>query len=263
MATVVSVSGKGGAGKTTSVALLLDELALAQYPGRILAIDADPAMTLHLALGFQAPAATLATVRDSLAGLENRQVQNLPGGVGQYVIEQLQQQQALSRRQVRTLPVDMLSMGGGEGQPGCYCRINNTLSLVVEKLVGNYDLVLVDNEAGMEHLSRHRIKHVDYFVTVTGDSQASQVVGQRLLQVALDVGLEIGELVYIHVLSSPHSMPPRDIEGGLAYMLITVPYSDMARRLAEIAPVVVLDSEHPMRTALRPLVERLMNEYGG
>ncbi len=250
MAVVVSVSGKGGVGKTATLALLLDGLALSPYTGRVLVIDADPAMTLHLALGLEEPLATLAEVRNSLTDLKVEQLRTLPDGMGQYAIQQLQSLQALSRQRIRTLQFDMLSMGWGEGQPGCYCAINNTLSRAVESLVAHYDLVLVDNEAGMEHLSRHRIKHVDFFITVADGSEAARIVGERLLQVAKNVGLTVGEVVYIRILS-PYDRNASDDWG------LIVPYSDQVRQVVSTMPVVFLDSQHPIRAALQPLVNRL------
>ncbi len=261
MAKIISISGKGGVGKTTSIALLLDELARAQYRGRLLVIDADPAMTLHLALGFDEPAATLATIRDSLSSLGTEQVRELPGGVGQHAIQQLQKLQALSRRKIRTLHFDMLSMGWGEGKPGCYCSINNTLSWVIESLLDHYDLVLVDNEAGMEHLSRHRIKRVDLFITVTDGGQASVTVGKRLLRVAQEVGIEIVDQLEIRILTAFFAQT-QTARNGMNSKVIVVPHSYQVRQFAAAAPVVRLEENHPLRNDLQPLVKRLINGSG-
>ncbi len=88
---IVALSGKGGVGKTTLLAVLLDELARRNYPGRMLAVDADPAMTLHLALGLPEPTATVAQVREAVE-LDAKTIRSLPPGTtpADYLLERLQ-----------------------------------------------------------------------------------------------------------------------------------------------------------------------------
>lgn len=249
MAKIITVAGKGGTGKTTMMALLLDELARFGYSGRILAVDGDPAMTLYMALGLPEPLATVATVRDSVK-LDARTIRNLPENMtpAEYVMQQLQATHVLNSHKQRGINLDMMAMGWGEGTPSCYCSINAMLGLVLEQIVAHYDLIVVDNEAGLEHLSRYRIKQVDLFLTVVTDNQASQVVAERLMRVATSVGMEIKKTLQVRIVS------PNAAGRTAMHDDVLIPYSQDVNDLMISGRVTELDRCHPVRLALRPLV---------
>ncbi len=173
---IIALSGKGGVGKTSLSALILDELARRRYNGRVLAVDADPAMTLYLALGLPEPAATVASVRDETK-LDAQAVRNLPAGISPAanMLQELARAGVLAKHRLRRMPLDLLAMGQGEG-PGCYCRVNSALKKVLSWITEKYDLVLVDNEAGLEHLSRYRLGRVDLFLIVATPNPAAMRV---------------------------------------------------------------------------------------
>lgn len=254
MSKIITFSGKGGVGKTTTTALLLDELARAGYRGRLLAVDGDPATTLYLALGLTPPTQTLADVRDGLQ-LDAKTLRGLPPGQtpAQFVARQLLAGQVLARQQLRRMEFDLLTLGWGEGRPGCYCSLNNALSQVLTHLWSQYDLIIIDNEAGLEHLSRYRLQAVDLFITVVTDHPASQIVGQRLEYVARSVGMRLAETVTV------------EINRGLSRygahgQTISLPFEPALGWLGQ--PVPTLNPHHPLRTAMRPLVARVLTLVG-
>ena len=125
---VISLSGKGGVGKTTLTAILTDEILRHRPDCRLLVIDADPAMTLSLALNVPPPTLTLADARDSTP-LNARQIKSLPPGTspGSFIRDKLLNHEVIAQRQLREIPFDLLVMGHSEG-PGCYCRVNGALT---------------------------------------------------------------------------------------------------------------------------------------
>jgi CO dehydrogenase maturation factor len=252
---LATISGKGGVGKTSVAAIILDEMARHGFTGRVLAVDGDPAGTLHLALGVPAPPATVAHVRDSTR-LDARTVRGLPPGTSpaSYVLGQLQAAGVIAESRLRDMPLDLMAMGQGEG-PGCYCSINGALAMVLEQIIERYALVLVDNEAGLEHLSRYRIRRVDLFLVVTTAGRAARSVARRILETARQVGMELVETgTIVNRVSSSNGI--HSYRSGLS---VSVPES---RELAALdlggLPAVRLPDESPLRAALHPLVKKLM-----
>ena len=240
-------------GKTSVCALLRTELARQNFRGSIPAIDGDPAQTLHLALGLPAPPATIADVRDSVR-LDAQTIQAMgKRGVSpaEYVWTQLTgAQAALVRYALRGKTVDYMAMGQGEG-PGCYCKINTMLKTILSGLAGRYDLVLVDSEAGMEHISRYRLGRVDLFLTVLTPAPASRTVARRIMETTRNVGIEIGEQWVIYN-QSPHGYPPAQTG---AKRTITVPRAWEVLRLEGAGrPIVNLGDGLAVRRALQPVV---------
>jgi CO dehydrogenase maturation factor len=190
---VIALVGKGGVGKTSITALLLDELAHQGYPGPVLAVDGDPASTLHLALGLPAPTATVAQVRDQTS-LDAQTVRTLPAGMSKvdYIAGKLEAAEALTQHQQRAMPLHYLAMGQSEG-PGCYCAVNAALSQALAALMDRYSLIVVDSEAGLEHLSRVRLKRVDYLWVVTNPTRASMSVADQILATVHEVKMAVGQ----------------------------------------------------------------------
>jgi len=182
----IAVAGKGGTGKTTFVALVVKHLLKA---GRrpILAVDADANANLSQALGIEAPD-SIADIMRAVA--EERET--VPAGMtkDRYVAYRIYQSLAEGK------DVDMLVMGGPEG-PGCYCYVNNLLRGFIKDLAANYRYVVMDNEAGLEHLSRRTTQNVDIFfvlsdATVRGIRSAGRI---RELADSLKLGIKEKYLV--------------------------------------------------------------------
>lgn len=157
----IAVAGKGGTGKTTFTALLIRYL-ISRNKGPILAVDADPNANLDEALGLSVEQ----TISELLANTKNPGA--IPFGMTQETYIEYQLQASL----VESQNVDMLVMGGPEG-PGCYCFPNNLLRKYMDTLGKNYNYVVMDNEAGLEHISRRVSDDIDHMFVISDTSARS------------------------------------------------------------------------------------------
>lgn len=178
MTSMIAVAGKGGVGKTTCAALLVRALAAAGVRP-VLAVDADPNANLHLLLGLPPPA-PLGSLREELL---------TPGG-GAVAKEDLLEAM-VQRRVGEGDAVDLIVMGRGEG-PGCYCYVNDLLRRSLARLQGSYRAVVVDNEAGMEHLSRRNLRRIDHLVLVADPSARGLAAAAAIADLAAQLLLPVG-----------------------------------------------------------------------
>lgn len=169
MGMIITVTGKGGAGKTTVAALAL-RLLTEHKKGPVLAVDADPNQNFDVAIGVQA-SETVGDVREEAFERKN----DIPAGMTKQQFLELRIQQAL----VEADDFDFIAMGRPEG-PGCYCYANNILRSVIDRLAGQYNIVLVDCEAGLEHISRRTARNVDLMLVVSDLSIRSLQTAQRV-----------------------------------------------------------------------------------
>jgi CO dehydrogenase maturation factor len=182
MAHTIAIAGKGGTGKTTVAALLVSRLVAA---GRtpVLAVDADPNACLDAALGVE--------VRQTV-GRVREQARDLAGqGMGAGVSKQQMLELKIAESLVEADDFDLIAMGRCEG-PGCYCYANNVLKRVIEQLAEEYPVVVIDNEAGLENLSRRIVRRVDLLVMVSDPSKAGLTTVARLHELAGEMGLACG-----------------------------------------------------------------------
>ncbi len=156
MSKVIALAGKGGVGKTTVSALVTRYFAK-KGGSPLLAIDADPNSNLGETLGLKIEN-TVGDVRENFM----KDPQAVPSGMDKTLYLEMLMNQVLIEQKT----YDLLVMGRQEGQ-GCYCMVNNILNRFAEELEKNYKYMLVDNEAGMEHLSRRTKGKVDYLILVT------------------------------------------------------------------------------------------------
>jgi CO dehydrogenase maturation factor len=182
MTVTIALAGKGGVGKTTVAAMVVKYLAL-NDPGSILAIDADPSSNLNLVLGLDLEW-TIGDIREGM--LEQVQASlttggaamgSLPGGVNKrdYLDYHVRSSLAEGAR------FDLIAMGRGEGQ-GCYCAVNHNLREVIDALGRHYAYVVIDNEAGMEHLSRRTTRDVQHLLVVSDPTRRGLVAARRIAQ---------------------------------------------------------------------------------
>ncbi len=153
MTQVIAMAGKGGTGKTTLAALIIRYLKKKGHRP-ILAVDADPSSNLADALGFRVKR-SLGTAREEFFETKG----NLPPGMTKETYLEMKLHEIL----VESQGLDLLVMGRPEG-PGCYCYANNILRRHLDLLMNNYPFVVMDNEAGMEHLSRRTTQGVDHLL---------------------------------------------------------------------------------------------------
>ena len=172
MTTTLAVAGKGGTGKTAISALLIYFLSKASPP--ILAVDGDPATNLHLALGLPLDEQlnTIGGIREYMGVHIYREKQKLQ------ISEQEWLDLNIRQGLVRGEGFDLLSIGRSEG-PGCYCAINHMLRSTLARLSEEYRFVVIDNEAGMEHISRQTTNDVDLLFIISNPTVMGVTVAAR------------------------------------------------------------------------------------
>ena len=158
MTVTIAVAGKGGTGKTTFSALLIRYL-VDKNKGTIMALDADANANLNEALGLDVDV----MISDILA--ETKDPKSVPAGMTKDMFIDYKMAHAV----IETKTVDLLVMGNPQG-PGCYCYPNDLLKKHLDSLSQNYDYLVADNEAGLEHISRRTIPNVDYLFVISDAS---------------------------------------------------------------------------------------------
>ena len=165
----IAISGKGGTGKSTLAALIIRWLG-ENREGSVLAVDADSNVNLNDILGVKI-SYTVGAIREEM----KQSVDNLPAGMTKQQFLEYKIQTSL----VETRCFDLIAMGRPEG-PGCYCYANNLLRDILNTLGENYDFVVIDNEAGMEHLSRRTTQTIDYLLSVSDASPRGIQMAARI-----------------------------------------------------------------------------------
>jgi len=191
MTTTIAVAGKGGVGKTTVSAMVVKHLAAAQGP--VLAIDADPSSSLNMLLGLDLES-TVGDIREGLLAQFKGQIPEggNPGGASPVGISKSEYFDYEIRASLSEgMDFDLIAMGRPEG-PGCYCAANHSVRQVMDSISKNYRYVVVDNEAGMEHLSRRTTRDVQHLLIVSDPTRQGIVAAGRIgaLRNELDVRID-------------------------------------------------------------------------
>ena len=175
MTTTIALAGKGGTGKTTVSAMIIKYL-INKGKGPILAIDADPSANLNMVLGVDLEY-TIGGIREDMLK-QVQSAQNVTGAARGSIAGGMSKHEYLDYEIHSSLiesdNFDLIAMGRSEG-PGCYCAVNHNLRDILDKLSHNYPYVLMDNEAGMEHLSRRTTQDVDHLFIISGPTQLSLI----------------------------------------------------------------------------------------
>ena len=241
---VIAVAGKGGTGKTTLAALIIEAL---RAPGPVLAVDADPNCNLGDALGLEVER-TIGQLRDEVL----EQISKLPPGVPKDQLLELGLHQCL----VEDRGLDLLSMGHGEG-PRCYCMVNHVLRRAIDSLAGNYRYVVLDNEAGMEHLSRRTTQDVDVLLVVAEPTPVSLRAARRIKDIAEDLGIRVGKK-FLVINRVRGELPGLALEEAGLPLLGTVPYDPQVEELtAQGRPLSELPPDSPASRAVQGLLRKL------
>jgi CO dehydrogenase maturation factor len=255
MAFTLAVAGKGGTGKTTLAALLIQTL-IERGEGPVLAVDADPNPNLGFVLGCKVEK-TISELRDDLLD----HIRKLPAGVTKDDYLEMGIQECLWEGR----GVDLLVMGAGEG-PRCYCAVNNVLRRCIDRLRGAYRYVVLDNEAGLEHLSRCTTQDVDVLLVVSNGLPVSLQAASRIRELTKKLALRIGGqyLVLNDVEAAGGGRENGDVpllaqQTGLK-LLGVVPSDSRLRELSRMAePVSQLAADSPARRSLRELLESALS----
>ena len=205
MSYVVALAGKGGTGKTTIAGLVVRSL---RRSGRVpvLAVDADPNTSLDAALGLR-PTRTISDVVDASHGMRE-----VPGNVPKSTYLEYQLEDCLAEGR----GVDLVAMGRPEG-PACYCASNHLLRTHLDRLMGAYPSVVIDNEAGMEHLSRRTTRDVDLLLVVSDPTLVGIRTALRIRALVGELSLTVkaSALVVNRVAELPPAVAQALSEGGL------------------------------------------------
>ncbi|MBF0224401.1 MAG: AAA family ATPase [Desulfobacterales bacterium] len=188
----IALAGKGGTGKTTVAGMIIKYL-LKNSKMPILAVDADPNSNLNEVLGVKY-ADTLGNAREEMKkGI-------VPQGMTKNIFMSMKLEESI----VEAEGFDLIVMGQPEGT-GCYCAANTLLSAFLEKLSDNYAYIVMDNEAGMEHISRLTTKNVDVLLIVTDASKRGLQAGIRIHELSknLNIGVENTYLIINQAKESP------------------------------------------------------------
>ncbi len=176
----IALAGKGGTGKTTIAGMLIKYLE-ARGKTPVLAVDADSNANLNEVLGLE--------VSDTLGNAREEMKKGVvPGGMTKDVFMSMKLEQAV----VESDGYDLIVMGQPEGS-GCYCAANTLLTGFLENLTDNYPYVVMDNEAGMEHISRLTTKNVDILLLVSDTSRRGLQAAARINRLAKDLNIGVGK----------------------------------------------------------------------
>jgi CO dehydrogenase maturation factor len=261
MTTTIALAGKGGVGKTT-VACMVVKYLVQNRKGAILAIDADPSSNLNMVLGLDLEWTVgdiredmLTQVKSSLSA-GGAAMGTMPGGVSKRDYLDYQVRSSLAEGDY----FDLIAMGRSEG-PGCYCAVNHNLREVIDTISKNYRFVVIDNEAGMEHLSRRTTRDVEHLLVVSDPTQRGIVAAERIAEMRneLDIRIENAYLV-LNRLNNDIPDPLQERIDQLEIPLLgIIPADD---RLLEFEfsgrPLLDLGDDSPVYKAVALMMEQII-----
>jgi CO dehydrogenase maturation factor len=261
MTVTIALAGKGGVGKTTIAGMVIKYL-VQNKPGPVLAIDADPSSNLNMVLGLDLDW-TVGDIReDMLAQVKNSLVAGgaamgaLPGGVSKHDYLDHKIRSSLAEGEA----FDLIAMGRSEGT-GCYCAVNHNLREVIDSISKNYRYIVIDNEAGMEHLSRRTTRDVQHLLVVSDPTQRGIVAAERISSFRNELDIRI-ERAYLIINRLPGAMPPALTSkiGKLDIPLLgTVPTDDELTNFEFSGkPLVELGNESPVYQAVAGMLASIL-----
>ncbi|GHU84336.1 carbon monoxide dehydrogenase [Spirochaetia bacterium] len=250
----IAMAGKGGVGKTTLCGLFLNYLA-EQGKGPILAVDADPNSNLNEVLGVDRQI-TLGEIREEIAKAENADVNPIPPGMSKQDYANFRFSSAL----IEEKNFDMLIMGRTQGK-GCYCFVNDILREEVKKYYQNYKYLVVDNEAGLEHISRGILPPVDLILLVSDCSRRGIQAAGRIAEMIGDLDLKVKDVRLIVNRAPGGVLDPGimgEIETQKLNLLGVLPQDDGVYQFdAGGKPLVTLPEDSPVKRGLAEIIGKL------
>ena len=254
MAHVIAVAGKGGVGKTTLCGMLIQYLC-EQKKGPILAVDAAANSNLNEVLGVKVET-TLGDVREEIAQAEIAKESPIPKGMSKADYAELRFEDAL----VEDDDFDLLVMGRTQGK-GCYCFVNGLLQSQLAKYQNHYPYIVVDNEAGMEHISRGILPSMQTAILVSDCSRRGvQAVG-RIARLIDECGMKpdtVGLIINRAPGGKLNAGIQEEIENQGLHLLGVVPQDeDVYEYDCEGKPTTDLPEDNPVKKALREIVSNL------
>jgi len=248
MPKIFAVSGKGGTGKTTIAACLVRCL-IERGDVPVLAVDADPNSSLADALELSYDT-TLADIRE---------VKEPPAGMPKPDYVKMAIEEAICERE----GCDLLVMGRPEGA-GCYCSVNHLLRGTLSAIAKRYKYVIMDNEAGMEHLSRRTTDNVDALLVVATSDVPSLRAARRVLDTARDNKLAVAHtLLLLNQASVEQSEPVASMIDELGVeRTLRLPYSAAVKLVFEEGRgISSLPQDDPLLAEIRGVVLKMLDEF--
>lgn len=254
MAHVIAVAGKGGVGKTTLSGMLIQSLCnMGKRP--VLAVDADANANLNEVLGVEVEM-SLGDVREMVLTAETSKTNPIPKGMTKADYTEIMFQRCLAEDD----DFDLLVMGRTQGK-GCYCFVNGLLQTQLAKLVPNYQYVLVDNEAGMEHISRGILPKVDTIILVSDCSRRGVQAAGRIAELTRECGMKpttMGLIINRAPGGVLNAGTQEEIEKQGLTLLGVVPHDDQVYEYdCDGKPTVTLPADSPVRKALNEIISKL------
>jgi len=254
MTVTIAIAGKGGTGKTTIAGLLIKQLR-ERGRGPILAIDADPASNLNAVLGLPLDR-TVGDIREDTS--DKARAGLLEAGIAKHDLLDYE----INASIVEGDGVDLLAMGRPEG-PGCYCAANTMLRTIVDRISASYDIVVIDNEAGLEHLSRRTTRDVDVLLVISDPSVRGLTTAGRIVDLVAELKTQVG-VHYLIINRVVGRVAPRlmDVvrQRGLN-LVATIPGDETIAELdAEGRPVIEAPDDNEVARLLRPVVDEILSQ---
>jgi CO dehydrogenase maturation factor len=179
----IALAGKGGTGKTTMAGFLIKYL-VEKGKRPVLAVDADANANLNEVLGLQ--------VEETLGNAREQMKKGVAAGMTKDIFIEMKLQEAV----IEASGFDLIVMGRPEGA-GCYCAANTLLTVYLDKLMGNYNYLVMDNEAGMEHISRLTTNNIDILLVVSDPTRRGIQAAARIVELTEELGLNIGRKLLV------------------------------------------------------------------
>ncbi len=249
---IIAVSGKGGTGKTLVSSLIIK--ALSNTGKDLLAIDADPDSNLPEALGVEVEK-TVGDIREELK--QDTQTGKIPAEMNKWDILDYKIMESV----VETPEFDLLVMGRPEGS-GCYCAVNNMLRKIIETLSSNYDIIIIDTEAGLEHLSRRTTQNVDIMLVVTDNSKRGMLTAQRIGELSGELDITFQKMFLLINRVKPEKQEEirnKADETGLKVIGIIYEDDDVAEYDIQGKPLVDLPHDSNPVKAVSKMVSQILN----
>ncbi len=248
----IAVAGKGGVGKTTTCGMLIDYLCKKDR-GPVLVVDADANSNLNEVLGVEVEA-SLGQIREEIAQAELRGT--VPKSMTKADYADFKFNSAL----VEEDDFDMLVMGRTQGK-GCYCFVNGLLQRLMDKYASNYSYVVMDNEAGLEHVARGTLPHVDTMLLISDCSRRGVQAVARLAEMIREMELNPARMGLI-INRAPGGVLDAGVKAeidkhGLTLLGVLPQDEEVYRCDCEGEPSARLPESNPVKTALRGIMKDL------
>ncbi len=261
MTTTIALAGKGGTGKTTISAMIIKYL-INKGKSPILAIDADPSANLNMVLGVDLEYTVGGIREDMLQQVKDSQKVggaargSIAGGMSKHDYLDYEIHNSL----IESEKFDLIAMGRSEG-PGCYCAVNHTLRDILDKLSDNYPYVVMDNEAGMEHLSRRTTQDVDHLIIVSGPTQRglSAAAGIVALKDELEISIKNSHFILNRVPGEiPLPLQETIDKIGVPFLGPVPADNNVVEYDISGKPLIELDDDSPVYLAVAAMLDNIL-----